>query len=132
MDGTTSRWPNLAHAWERRATTRMEVLFRTCMSTFAPQTEGSGTVVDLSVAGCQLESSVRMPEYAHMEVRIHIPDLDWTIVVDEAIVQWMMGDTYGLRFLNVRPIEGDRLAWIIARNGMGKHRASPNSQRARK
>lgn len=77
------------------------------------QIQASGRVLDLSVTGCQIElhtSFIVSP--SSMEVRIDVPDLGWSIIVDEAIVQWVEGNLVGLSFVSLRPTEGDRLAWI--------------------
>jgi hypothetical protein len=49
-----------------------------------------------------------------LELRIYIPDLDWPLMVDGAVVQWVKGHTFGLRFLRLRQTEGDRLAEVIS------------------
>jgi hypothetical protein len=49
-----------------------------------------------------------------LELRIYIPDLDWPLMVDGAVVQWVKGHTFGLRFLRLRQTEEDRLAEVIS------------------
>jgi PilZ domain len=104
----------------RRAAARIEAQFCTLMSAFRFRKEGSGTVLDLSTIGCRLKTSLTMPQSSLIELRIHIPELDWTIMVDEAIVQWVKENIVGLRFVSLRPTEGDRLAWVISRTAHAK------------
>jgi hypothetical protein len=53
-----------------------------------------------------------------MEVCIQVPDLGWSILIDEAVVQWVRGTRLGLSFVSVRATEGDRLAWVMARGAL--------------
>jgi hypothetical protein len=120
MDLILRRWqqstlPN-ACAGDRRTSPRIKAQF--CLiSAHSSRKEGSGTVRDLSAEGCQLTAALvgMMPQSTVMELRIHIPDLQWTIVVDEAVIEWVKGAVMGVRFVSLRPTEGDRLAWIITR-----------------
>jgi hypothetical protein len=40
--------------------------------------------------------------------------LDWPLMLDAAVVQWVKGTTFGLRFLRLRQTEKDRLAEVLA------------------
>jgi hypothetical protein len=44
-----------------------------------------------------------------IEVCLQIPDLRWSILIDEAVVQWVKGNRLGLSFVSVRAAEG--VAW---------------------
>jgi hypothetical protein len=50
-----------------------------------------------------------------MEVRIHVPDLEWPLMIDGATVQWVRGQTFGLCFMQVRETERERLRQVIER-----------------
>jgi hypothetical protein len=76
-----------------------------------------GTVLDLSLEGCRVEAPIAVQESLLMELRIYVPDLDWPLMVDGAVVQWVKGQTFGLRFLRLSQTEDDRLAQVIARVG---------------
>ena len=107
----------VARAGDRRASPRIKAQFCTLISAHSSRKEGSGTVRDLSAEGCQLTAALvgMMPQSTVMELRIHIPDLQWTIVVDEAVIEWVKGAVMGVQFVSLRPTEGDRLAWIMMR-----------------
>ena len=98
---------------DRRATPRFRVQFRTTLSS-ANGKEGSGTLEDLSVAGCRIKSDVTVQWGVNLEVRIHVPGLRWPLMIDQAQVLWLRGDTFGLVFLGLRNSERERLAEVIS------------------
>jgi hypothetical protein len=92
------------------------------MSANSPIIEQMGSVLDLSLAGGRVEASLAVQTSLAMELRIYVPDLDWPIMVDEAVVQWVKGNTFGLQFVRLRQNQADRLAWVMARVAEeGKH-----------
>ena len=99
---------------DRRATPRFRVHFRT---TFSGPTvlEGNGTILDLSLWGCRVETPTPVHPSLSMEVRIHVPDLEWPLMIDGATVQWVRGQTFGLGFLRLREPERERLRQLIER-----------------
>jgi hypothetical protein len=112
--------PTVTGVCDRRKTSRIQVRFRTLMSANGIRLEVAGTVLELSMEGCRIRASVPVSTFSSLDLQINIPDLDWTLFVDDAIVQWVKEDTFGLRFTSVRPTDGDRLAWIIARTAKAK------------
>jgi len=83
--------------------------------------EHMGTILDLSMAGCRVEAAVPVQESALMEVRIFVPDLDWPLMIDEAVVQWADGRGFGLSFQKMRQGVQDRLSWVLARLAEDTH-----------
>jgi hypothetical protein len=101
---------------DRRVTPRFHVQFRAVFSgTPGRVLEGMGSVLDLSLGGCRVEAPFAVQQSLLMELRIYVPDLEWPLMVDGAVVQWVKGQTFGLRFLQLRQTEDDRLAQVIAR-----------------
>lgn len=99
---------------DRRISPRFRVQFRTTF--FGPTAlEGNGTVLDLSLGGCRVESTTPLSPSLSVELRIHVPDLDWPLMIDGATVQWGKGQTFGLSFLQLRETERERLRQVIAR-----------------
>lgn len=100
-----------------RATPRFRMQFRTVVFGTGTGTvvEGTGTILDLSVGGCRVEAPIAVEPNLLLELRIYIPDLDWPLIVDGAVVQWVKEQTFGLRFLRLRPAENNRLAHVIAK-----------------
>jgi hypothetical protein len=76
----------------RRATPPLRVQFRTTLSPGATQ-EGRGILEDLSRAGCRVKSDVAVQWGIPWEVRIHVPGLEWPLMIDRAQVQWLRGNT---------------------------------------
>ena len=98
---------------ERRAMPRLRVQFRT---TFSGSTilEGTGVMLDLSMGGCRIESQVTVEPGVSLELRIHVPDLDWPLMIDAASVQWVNGQTFGLAFSRMTETERQRLDQVIS------------------
>ena len=49
-----------------------------------------------------------------LEVRIHVPDLDWPLMIDAASVQWVSGQTFGLAFSRITDTEHLRLGQVVS------------------
>lgn len=96
---------------ERRNQPRFTTQFRSTFS--GGQNEGSGRTLDLSVGGCKVESGMVVGQGDKFECRLHIPDLDWPIMIDEAIVRWVAGKTFGLAFTHIKSGEQDKITAII-------------------
>lgn len=73
-----------------------------------------GILQDLSRTGCRVQCSVPLQRGLPLELRIHVPDLEWPLMIETAQVQWVRGETYGLAFLRVTDIEQQRLERVIA------------------
>ena len=99
---------------ERRAMPRLRVQFRTTFSDFT-KLEGIGVLLDLSMGGCRIESPIPVVPGVSMELRIHVPDLDWPLMVESASVQWVRGQTFGLAFFRITETEQQRLGQVITK-----------------
>ena len=99
---------------DRRAIPRYRVQFRTVVSSTGTVREGMGTVLDLSLGGCRVEAPFTAQPSQLMELRIYDPDLNWPLIVGGAVVQWVQGHTFGLRFLRLRQDQEDHLAQVLA------------------
>jgi len=96
---------------DRRAQPRFTTQFR---STFTgPQQEGQGRTLDLSISGCKIESGAPVTKGLAFECRLHIPGFDWPLRIDEAVVRWVAGNTFGLEFTRLRPEEQAKLKSAI-------------------
>ena len=103
-------------ASDLRKHTRFRADFR---STFSGGTvlEGGGTVLDLSLGGCRVESAASVQVGLVMELRIYAPGLDWPLLIDDAAVRWVIGHTFGLAFLRLGETEDERLRQVV--KGLG-------------
>jgi hypothetical protein len=97
---------------DRRVTPRLHVQFHTTFSDFR-KLEGFGTMLDLSLGGCRIESPVIVEPGVSLELRIHAPDIEWPLMVHAASVQWVSGQTFGLAFFWITDAEKQRLGQII-------------------
>src|SRR6185295_6120906 len=95
-----------------RTTPRLRVQFRT---TFADtsQLEGLGLTHDQSLGGCRIESPFPVAPGFSLELRIHVPDLEWPIMIEAASVQWVSGLMFGLAFFRLKESERQRLEELL-------------------
>ena len=98
---------------DRRATPRFRVQFRTTLFGSGPH-EGVGILQDLSLTGCRVQCGAPLQQGLPLELRIHVPDLEWPLMIDTAQVQWVRGQIVGLAFLRVKDAEQQRLDRVIA------------------
>ena len=98
---------------EQRAEPRVAVRFP-AMMTGSVESEGMGTILDLSQNGCRLESPLLMLPGLSLELRIAIPGLEWALMIDGADVQWADEDRAGLAIVRIRETERQRLDDVLA------------------
>lgn len=97
---------------ERRVQPRFTTQFR---STFSGQREeGQGRTLDISVGGCKIESDSTVTQGTKLECRLHIPGLDWPLRIDEAVVRWVEGNTFGIAFSRISPEELAKLKTVLS------------------
>lgn len=97
------------------ATPRFHVSLRTVVLGKQTVLEQGGWLIELSSTGCHVETPLRVEKSVLLELRIFVPDLDWPIMVDGAVVQKVEGNTLRLHYLRLRPGEAERLAWVLER-----------------
>lgn len=98
---------------EQRIEPRVAVQFRAMVSG-SVESEGTGTILDLSKSGCRLESPLLMLPGLSLELRIAVPGLEWALMIDGADVQWVEEDRAGLVFVRIRETERQRLHDVVA------------------
>jgi hypothetical protein len=98
---------------DRRATPRLRVQFRTTFSA-SSKLEGAGTILDLSLGGCRIESPVTVEPGVSLELRIYAPDVEWPLMIEAASVQWVSGQIFGLAFFRITESEHQRLGQVIS------------------
>lgn len=97
---------------ERRVQPRFTTQFR---STFSGRNEeGQGRTLDISSGGCKIESDMKVEQGTTFECRLHVPGLDWPLRIDEAMVRWTEGNTFGIAFVRIRPEELAKLETVLA------------------
>ncbi len=72
-----------------------------------------GTIVNVSIRGCKIQSSLAAPQGACLHVEFVTADCELPIEVEGAVVRFAVGDCMGLEFFKIRPEEEDRLRRVI-------------------
>jgi len=103
----------LANPDERRVQPRFTTQFRSTFS--GSHDEGSGRTLDLSIGGCKIESETAVGQGDKFECRLHVPDPDWPIMIDEATIRWVEGKTFGMAFTQIRMGEQDKIRALISK-----------------
>ena len=74
---------------------------------------GSGTVNNLSLSGCSLQSDTDVHTGAYLELQISPPDHESPIQVGLATVRWVNGQESGLEFINLDTEQQKRLRRLL-------------------
>lgn len=104
---------------EQREQLRFPVKFCSSFSS-AAKVGGEGRVVDLSIRGCRIESSLDAHPGASLDVRIEIKEGEPPIHIQAAIVRWSRAHEFGLEFEVIAPIE-----WIHLKEFMKQLEMEP-------
>jgi hypothetical protein len=73
----------------------------------------AGSVHNLSVKGCRVDSIISPFTGMQLTVQLHIPGEPRPIVIDNAAVRWSGSAGIGLEFLTIAPPHQDRLDRMI-------------------
>ena len=73
----------------------------------------TGATLDLSIGGAKFESDLDVYPGKMIRVRLIIPGAEVPISIEDARVQWVGEDSFGVSFQNVRPGELDELEELI-------------------
>ncbi|MGE3152523.1 MAG: PilZ domain-containing protein [Nitrospiraceae bacterium] len=103
---------------EARTVPRFPVQFRSSF-TSTNVTGGEGSVVDLSVRGCRIESSTHILTGTVLELRIFASDEEAPLGIDQVIVRWTRGRVFGVEFVSIQPEEWVRLQQAVKRLDQG-------------
>ena len=97
----------------RRAMPRVRVNFRTRFSG-STGLEGMGRLLDLSLQGCRIESRDSLEPGVLLELRIYAPNMQRPLMIEEACVQWVSGQIFGLAFSQMTITEQHRLGQTVS------------------
>jgi PilZ domain-containing protein len=75
--------------------------------------EGEAKVLDLSTNGCQATSLIQVQVGMTLRLSLFLHDQKWPLRIDEALVRWVKGTTFGLEFTGIRPAPRERIRAII-------------------
>ena len=75
-------------------------------------TRREGTMINVSMSGCGVESATRLQRGNYVVLRIHLPDQAPPIQV-LAVVRWTREQRFRVEFLDLRPEDQERLRRFI-------------------
>jgi c-di-GMP-binding flagellar brake protein YcgR len=77
--------------------------------------ESFGTMVNLSEGGCGIRTDSPVYPGMQLTLRLHVPNEDAPIKIEQAAVHWNRVGEIGLWFITVSPAERQRLGHLIER-----------------
>ena len=75
--------------------------------------EVEAVTLDLSVGGAKFECELEVYPGKVIRVRLIIPGAENPVSIEDARVQWVGDDTFGVLFQSIRPAELDELEQLI-------------------
>ena len=96
---------------ERRQHRRVPVQVRGFLLGNSHETEA--VTLDLSVSGAKFECDLEVYPGKVIRVRLIIPGAEKPVSIEDARVQWVGDDTFGVSFQSIRPAELDELEQLI-------------------
>jgi hypothetical protein len=97
---------------EQRSNLRYRALFRSSFSSVA-MVGGEGSLLDVSVRGCRIESLIEVKPGATLEVRIEVIESKPPIQIQAAVVRWSREREFGLEFEVIAPTEWGHLQDVV-------------------
>jgi PilZ domain len=97
---------------EQRTNLRFHVRFRSSFSSIG-LVGGEGSLVDLSIRGCRIESPTNVQPGASLDIRILVAEDEPPIRIQQGVVRWSRGRQFGLEFVTMVPEEWARLQHIV-------------------
>ncbi len=84
-------------ALQARSRRRVEVDYPASFT--GDEGSGQGTVTNLTIAGCEIESPIPLPTGARLCLQVETPGARPPIIIAHAIVRWRNEDRFGLEFV---------------------------------
>ena len=75
--------------------------------------ETEAVTLDLSVGGARFDCDLEVYPGKVIRVRLIIPGAEEPVSIEDARVQWVGGEEFGVSFHNVRPSELDEIEQLI-------------------
>lgn len=88
--------------------------------TFSGDTEGEGSVINLSMKGCKVESDAGVRVGDAMSLIILLPAEESPMTIELALVRWAKGQCFGLEFVSLGTAEMNRLRNFLASAAVSK------------
>ncbi len=98
---------------ERRKFPRVDVKFKVSLAFTEGQTEGTGTLINLSMGGCSIETPTRVEKGAFLDLTLQTPVGDQTVRIEVARVRWTRFGAFGVEFYVIGKEDQDKLALLL-------------------
>ena len=80
---------------------------------------GEGTVLNVSVPGCEIYSKKLVPPGAYLEMKVLVPDSGVSLCVGLAKVRWSEGHRFGVEFIRMPGDDQVRLGRLVKKRPGG-------------
>ena len=80
---------------------------------FEGNTEGEGTLIDLSLGGCRLLSDIPLEIGEQYNLILQVSKESSPVIVEAATVRWTQDNTYGLKFLSLQSVAESHLRELL-------------------
>ena len=77
---------------------------------------GKGTLTNLSLSGCGVESTTILQKGVYLSVAVNLPNQESPLDIGLATVRWSLGSKFGLEFIRVGSGEQAQLRQLVAQN----------------
>jgi hypothetical protein len=114
---------------EQRKNFRFPVKFRSSFSSIG-LVGGEGSIVDLSIRGCRIESSIDVQPGASLDIRMKVIENEPPIHIQAAIVRWSRGGEFGLEFEVIVPTEWAHLQEFVKQLELEPYQRTQQQQEA--
>jgi c-di-GMP-binding flagellar brake protein YcgR len=98
---------------ELRAHPRIQVEMPVSFSLHEIEGRSEGTLYNLSMGGCAVESATTVQAGSHMVLYLHAPGEETPITIELASIQRASRREFGVKFIVVQPQEKKRLEQLI-------------------
>lgn len=75
--------------------------------------EGEAKLLDLSACGCRASTSIPVEVGMKLRLSIFLPDFQWPLRINQAIVRWIDKDEFGLEFVSITMAQRERLRTLV-------------------
>ena len=96
---------------ERRQHRRVPAQVKSLLRANSHEVEGQ--TVDLSVGGARMESDLVVQPGKQIVVKLIVPGIAEPVFIEQAQVQWIHDQTFGIKFVEIRQRELDELEQLI-------------------
>jgi hypothetical protein len=104
-----------AHTEQERRGRRLDLSCR--MFFFGDEEfEGEGKTLDISTNGCRATTPVDLRAGMVLKLSLFLPDHNWPLRVDRAIVRWVDGPEFGVEFTTIRLAQRERLRALVMKS----------------